>query len=187
MTGRRHALIRGATAASHAALDAAVTRAGYFDSATGYVELLRGLHAFHVELDASAGPRLKLGLAEWSIGPRASWLLQDLDELQTPPRAGAPGSSRQLPDSSDACLGVVYVLLGATLGARILVDRARLLLRELEPKGLTYISQLASCRDWPRFLSHLETCECADETAIARAATGIFERIRDHVGREVVA
>lgn len=189
MNGRRHAMIREATARSHAALDAEVTRAGLFDSVAGYGEFLRGLHGFHSELDRSAGTRLRRDLTEWSIAPRLAWLASDLAALGLAPagRPAAPVTTAPLPDTDAACAGTLYVLLGASLGARILVRRVSALPLDLEDGGMHYLSRLASDDQWPRFMAHLETLEPADESAMSRAANQMFDRIRDHVSRQTVA
>jgi heme oxygenase len=170
----RHHILRGETARAHAALEAVV---GPIDSLSSYVRYLRGMHAFRAPIEAA------LGVATWpwifgAWRPTciASELAADLADL----RAEALPQQEPAPAFKAADLfGVVYVLEGASLGARVISrDAQRLGLSEAH--GARHLRRQAGATEtWRGFLALLEEDEDAFNLACAvDAANAVFDAAR---------
>lgn len=180
MRGRRHSALREATSAAHAAVDAAVTDGGFLTSPAGYRGLLRRLHLFHCQLERSLPPEHAAEFQLWGILHRGAWLKADLAALRAAPlRRRAPTALPRLATQDDV-LGALYVLIGATLGARVLVER---LARYATPDGggLIYFSEMSRSRHWPEFLAALETAPVICEARLARGAVAMFDSLRQYL------
>ncbi len=114
----RHRL-RTATQPRHAVLD---TLAGPIHNAAAYHTYLSGIAAFRTgaEQALKAAPRPEI-LGSWQPQTLTSLLLQDLSDLPLPL---PPPVLMTPPDSTAATMGLLYVLEGSTLGARVLVRQA---------------------------------------------------------------
>ena len=115
---RRH-ILRQATADAHAALERAI---GPIRSLEAYRRFCRAAYAFRQPLEqaiAASGPATRLdGFEPLLIADALRMDLQDLDAWPAP-----AGWSPPISDTS-SLLGALYVLEGASLGARLLIRDA---------------------------------------------------------------
>lgn len=165
--------LRTATRSAHARVDGVL--AGGIADLPDYARYLRGMHAFV----ASAESALRDGAAPdaWDVPAWLDWLRADLDALGLAPLA--PEAMRI--DGPAQSLGVLYVLEGSALGARVL-------LRDAQSLGLPAVRFLRSHADgesgerWPRFLIFLQQAASPDaafrQTMLdaANAAFAVAER-----------
>lgn len=182
MRGARHSLLREATANIHAAVDRAVETSGYFAARAPYEIYLRRLHLFHVGFEgcvrAAAGPVADI----WRLGARTAWLADDIERLGGSPYrpSAAAGFRRPRIDGVAGVMGALYVVLGASLGARMLVRRVGGLGLPAGG-GQSYLTSLAAADDWPRFLASLEQAPALSEQHMLEAAVATFESVLDHM------
>src|SRR5262245_40133704 len=117
--GSRFAL-RELTRDDHERLDALV---GEFSDTDAYGRYLEGMTAFRGAVERElADVDYPDGFGDWRPGLILSELKQDLQDLgRDPPE---DGRSFDLPKDRESLLGVLYVLEGSSLGARLLVRRA---------------------------------------------------------------
>ena len=117
--GSRFAL-RELTRDDHETLDALV---GEFTDKNAYLRYLEGMAAFRGGVERRlAEVDYPETFGGWRPGLISTELEQDLRDLgREAPRAPVPFD---LPADRDALLGVLYVLEGSSLGARLLVRRA---------------------------------------------------------------
>ncbi|GAB4065713.1 biliverdin-producing heme oxygenase [Ancylobacter sonchi] len=179
---RRHAL-RALTKDAHAELDASV---GGFDSRLDYVRYLKGQyvfrHAAEAGLDRVTWPA---EFGDWRPKPLTALLRADLDDLDVE----LPPAPPALDIAPADLLGVLYVLEGSGLGARVLHRRAAEIGFD-EATGARHLAAQAGDRDsWPTFLTQLEAAEPFDmdrtvgaALATFAAAGAAFERPVDAVG-----
>ncbi|MCK8782952.1 biliverdin-producing heme oxygenase [Roseomonas sp. NAR14] len=173
--GRRDRLRHG-TAELHAALDAALTGAGYFDDAMGYrryllavLPLQQGLEA---ALDLAGAAAL---LPDWPARRRAPLGRSALARLGDAP---VPPAVLPVPAGRGAVLAGLYVLEGATLGGAVLARR----LREVgvPPPALRFLDPHGARRGamWRGFLARLEAAPLSpgEEAALCPAARAVFAR-----------
>jgi heme oxygenase len=170
---RRFAL-RERTAGAHALLD---QRVGRLDSMDRYAGYLKGMLRFRapVEEALSASPA-----AEWQPRLLAAAIRTDLDDLglTAPP----------LPERHDlhlhstcpsGLLGILYVLEGATLGARLLYRDARALGLS-DAYGARHLAlQAADTGSWRAFLALLGRSPAFDLEPAAIAALATFALAHD--------
>jgi heme oxygenase (biliverdin-IX-beta and delta-forming) len=116
----RRQILRGETARAHAALEEVV---GRIDSLPSYVRYLRGMHAFRAPIEAAlaavAWPPM---LGAWRPTCIAPALAADLADLEAQP---LPQREPVSDLDSAGLLGVLYVLEGSSLGARLIARDAR--------------------------------------------------------------
>ncbi|MFO1047858.1 MAG: biliverdin-producing heme oxygenase [Geminicoccaceae bacterium] len=148
----RHAL-RERTADTHAALD---SRVGLLDTLDRYAGYVRGMHAFRAPVEgALADTALPGWFAGWrplALGPA---ILADLADLGLQAPDFAAGTLPCLDDAS-SLLGVLYVLEGSSLGARLLYRQARALGLS-EQHGARHLAlQTADSQSWRSFVTLLE-------------------------------
>ncbi|RST30220.1 heme oxygenase [Sphingomonas ginkgonis] len=139
-SGRSHRqLLRQATAAAHEAVEASLESAAP-ETAGGYRRLLaaQGLAVERCErlLEAADVARL---VPDWAERSRRAALAEDCRALAVE-RVAAEGEPQSLPTPAEA-LGMVYVLEGSRLGARLLHRRLQ-------------DNPDVACRAADRFLSH---------------------------------
>jgi heme oxygenase (biliverdin-IX-beta and delta-forming) len=170
-------LLRDATAAEHARLDA---KLGALDlcEAAGYRRFLEINAAALLPLEQSllrAGVRAVL--PDWDDRARSEAILRDLSQLSGAPRLlDAP----VLADRS-AVLGTLYVLEGSRLGAAYLLRAVRQCSDPLMSGNTAFLAHGAGRPLWPSFLSILERHadelgHDADIVAPARRAFALFEQ-----------
>lgn len=174
ISSRRH-LLRLRTAGAHAALDELV---GDLDSLDSYRRYLRGLHAFRV----SAERALDAGLAH---APAAFARLRptrivesmraDMADLGSTPVTEA---ALVAPATPSELVGLVYVLEGSALGARLLKRQAAAL--GLGPQyGARHLAVQAESLDtWHGFLTVLDALDPFEDAEAVAAAEAAFASAR---------
>ena len=167
---RRFAL-RDRTAATHAALD---RRVGELDTIERYARYLRGMYGFREPIETALA---EITLPDWFAGWRpiavAATILADLADLGDAAGATPPAALPQMRDPS-SLLGVLYVLEGASLGARLLYGRARELGMS-DRYGARHLAlQAQSAESWRRFLALLGSAPTFDLDGAVDAALATF-------------
>jgi heme oxygenase len=180
----RHARLREATRDAHAVLDGHV--GGWFESRDGYLAYLTRMHRFHARLDAAVAGIGPLARPDFGIAARADRLAADLAALGAPVPAFDRASGPALPPVGDAAaqLGVLYVLAGSTLGARVLA-RTVAALGLADGAGATCLAAMARGDAWPRALAEIDAAPDGSEAPMIRAARATFRSVRDHLGLEL--
>ncbi|MET0182542.1 MAG: biliverdin-producing heme oxygenase, partial [Caulobacterales bacterium] len=146
-------VLRNATHAAHARLDAKVEKAG-IDAVEGYRAFLlasaSALRRVEAALEASGVGAV---LTDWPERKRSPVIAADLAGLglETPtPEGPAKLFSRA------EMFGALYVLEGSRLGARVLLKRARDAENDLITNNTRYLSHGEGSRLWPTFVDLLE-------------------------------
>lgn len=170
-------ILRDATAAGHARLDALLSALDIC-TAAGYRKFLEINAAALLPLEQSL---LRAGvhdiLPDWDHRARSSSILRDLARLGGTPRLlDVP----ELPDRF-AVLGTLYVLEGSRLGAAYLLRKVRQCSDPLVSGNTAFLGHGAGRPLWPGFLAVLEchAGELADDDDIvapARCAFSAFEQ-----------
>ncbi|MBB2203913.1 biliverdin-producing heme oxygenase [Gluconacetobacter takamatsuzukensis] len=161
--------LHAATRSRHAILDTCV---GPIESAAAYRAYLSGIAAFRFGAEQALRTAPWPGiLRSWTFKELAPLLMRDLDDLAIPlpvPVAMPP------PDSTAATMGMLYVLEGSALGARILR-------RQAADHGFTethgarhLAAQAGDPSRWREFVHRLEQLP-ADSVAADRAALQTFD------------
>lgn len=160
--------LRARTARAHADLD---TLVGEFATVADYRRYVRGMAAFRSSIE----PRIRslpAALAGWNPCLIGRALELDLADLGMAWPASMPGDDSRLSDGD--LFGVLYVLEGSSLGARLLRKRASVLGFD-DTYGARHLSlQCQSPDAWKAFLSQLETAEPFDLDEAATAADATF-------------
>ncbi|MBU1329790.1 MAG: biliverdin-producing heme oxygenase [Gammaproteobacteria bacterium] len=159
--------LRSATTPLHHQVDAAFgayalhTRDGYSDFLLAHARALFGLE---VALEAAG---IECLLPDWPQRRRRDALQQDLHTLGLATPHALP-----LPHALEAatCWGLVYVLEGSRLGARLLLERVRETPWPGQLHALHYLQHAGDSALWPRFLSQLE--QAAGELNAAAVCRG---------------
>lgn len=179
--GPRHSFLRQATASLHAEVEAVVERAKMFDSVERYGDYLRRLTVFHERLLSAQAVASPATLPHWQhVREHVAALAEDLGSLSLRPTATR--SSVAVASSATAALGALYVVVGSSLGARVLVRRAATMLSSAEgraPCATAYLSAQASSNDWPAFLRVLESEPITTSAELAAGANGAFACMLD--------
>lgn len=160
--------LRCATTPLHHQVDAAFsayalhTRDGYSDFLLAHARALFGLE---LALEGAGIERL---LADWPQRRRRDALRHDLLALDL-----AVPTPLTLPDTLDnaTCWGLVYVLEGSRLGARLLLEQVDKTPWPGQLDALHYLQHAGDSTLWPRFLSQLEQAAGGlDAAAVCRGA-----------------
>lgn len=183
MTSRpRHTLLREATAALHDRLDTAVFDAGFFATVPLYGLYLQRLHRLHRAFEAAlAGEKQPLA-RRFELDQRSAWLVSDLDDLRLGTLPAGKVSFEPAPwtGSTSGFFGCLYVMLGASLGARYLIRQAEKLDMPAGA-GLTYLTRLAQPVHWPVFLHDLEEAPAILHDDLVAGARATFQNFYDHL------
>ena len=165
-------ILRDATAADHARLDATL---GAFDLCTvpGYRRFLEINAAALLPLERSlerAGVRAVL--PDWSDRARTAAILTDLARL------GGRATPLDAPElaGGSALLGTLYVLEGSRLGAAYLLRTVKACSDPLISGTTAFLGHGAGRHFWSQYLAALESC--ADELAeddLVRSARAAFD------------
>lgn len=159
--GNRFAL-RDLTRGDHERLDALV---GHFGDSKSYLRYIEGMAAFRTPVERElSGIDLAARFGTWRPGLIAAELTQDLRDLDRV--APTEEGTFHLPRDRDGLLGVLYVLEGSALGARVLVRRAAALGFTAEHGARHLAAQTSRPQAWPQFVALLED---AGPAAIERA------------------
>ena len=188
MRRSRHMSLRAATAELHAELDTRVGHAGFFASRSAYGTYLQRLHLLHRMLAERVGAHEADLVARYPVNDRVAWLADDLLSLGLAPLPleAAHGKRAFTVEGRAGLLGYLYVMLGASLGSRVLVREAEALLRPLDT-GTTYLRNLAQWTGWPAFLDQLEADAAAGDAGLVEGATQTFELFMDYLTETVPA
>lgn len=152
-----HAALREATAAAHQRLDALLAH-GLHD-ADSYAAYVRAMHRFVSDYEIALG----------EMPRRSLWLARDLmmlRQIPLPPRgAPAPVSNR------DQRLGWEYVLIGSSLGARLLQRDAKRLGYDAD-SGALFLSRHADGDGWRGLMARMQALPSPNERQQAALRRG---------------
>ena len=147
-----------------------------------YGEYLRFAQAFHASMEPAFEhePLTRFGL-DMRARRKAPWLADDLRALDLEPMP----MPRVAHEADAVCLlGRAYVLEGATLGGRVLLDRVNARCGVRPGAGATYLAGYAgdTGRMWKGFVSALDRAEltegeCASCVEAARGTFEAYERL----------
>ena len=176
------ALLKDGTQRAHERLE----RLLHLDSSaltrTRYGEYLRFAQAFHASMEPAFEhePLTRFGL-DMRERRKAPWLAEDLRALGLEPLPPPPVAAE-----SDAIrlLGRAYVMEGATLGGRVLLERVEARFDARPGAGATYLAGYAADtgRMWKGFVAALDAAALTDgerESCVdaARATFEAYERL----------
>lgn len=176
--------LRQATASLHEDLERQVEAAQYFGSLPAYRIYLQRMHGFYREFE-STSPAVDCGLGVLSPArDRIGWLEEDLAALGIPALARTHGAAEEKPsaahDVRSEFLGGLYVICGASLGARLLVQKTAAL--DLPERcGQSYFTNVATAKDWKRYLEALEQAPSISIAPLKAGAVRTFGDIRRHL------
>lgn len=168
----RH-FLREETAASHRRVDAAV---GDWETLNDYRRYLRGQFIFRNAMENTLGglipPRDLESFTRTALAPLIRQDLADLGD-RVEPATFRDGLGVAL-DNRSALLGALYVLEGASLGARLLVRRAASLGLDADHGARHLAAQAGDKLGWPRFVALLEREDEIDAARAAESADAVF-------------
>ncbi len=177
----RRAILRSQTARQHAALEQVV---GPMASASAYARYVLGLHTFRAPVEAALGACDwdEYGFGAWRPTPIAAALQQDLADLGLRPLSSVPSAPAVLSAPTlggrDGALGILYVLEGSSLGAR-LIYRDALKLGFSAQNGARHLdAQARGLETWRGFLALLDAARDVDLSRAVLAANATFEVAR---------
>jgi heme oxygenase len=163
--------LRRSTAALHARVDKSMVSI-LQQGAEGYVRFLQTSASAILPIEhALTGANVSSLLPDWQQRTRSLALKSDLASLSAAVPANNPLSWTHLQDESYQ-YGVLYVLEGSRLGARVILQALRKEPSHVHGNALSYLSHGEGKPFWPTFLAHLEASEAArtnPETAVAGA------------------
>lgn len=163
--------LRERTTKAHQALDSLI---GEFDSEASYRAYLSGMAAFRLGVEPLLAPeRLPADLAGYQPSLITDELLRDLDDLGIP--HPQPAAMTGIGGSGDDIFGVLYVLEGSALGAKLLVKSAEKLGFDGQRGARHLVRQSASLDTWRDYLGRLDTAEELDLERAAAAASRTFD------------
>lgn len=170
----RRTALKEATANAHAALDAMV---GSFTTVADYRRYLAGIAAFRLPVETwLSHVSLPQDFTGWQPGLVGEELKADLADLVTPePRNERPFT----PPEGDGIIGLLYVLEGSSLGARLLAKRAEAIGFSAEFGARHLFSQARNFSSWRAFSDRMENVCVYDDRAAARWANTAFDYARD--------
>jgi heme oxygenase len=166
----------------HADLERLVERQGFFSSPAGYGEYLRHLHLFYRNFLARLAGNAGHWVAAWQVPERIEWLAKDLESLALEPLPGNASLTSTFERLEDRArvLGALYVLLGASLGSRVLIERTRNFLLPARG-GQLYLTSVGLHARWNSFLDTLEQERVPSNDRLCQGAIETFASIRDHL------
>ena len=175
-----HQRLRAETGAGHQALEDALPISRNCSSARVYRDHLRYLLAFHEVLEPGlqAVPGLRHVLPDLDSRWKTNILIADLGIWASGPRPVGDGVPK--PDSLAQGLAVLYVMEGATLGARTLLPRLRAAGVVPGDIGLGYLRGYG-CDTGTRFkrvLEALNALPADDEEDVIAWSIATFEALR---------
>ncbi len=135
---------------------------------------------FYGTLERCLGDGAKSWLRTWEFGQHIMRLDADLAGMRLKPLPEHAAQAFRMPVCSDESgrLGALYVVLGSSLGARLLVRHAR----ALSPVAATaYLESLSASRVWPQYLVELEGSSVDSEARLLAGALTTFDSVHDHL------
>jgi heme oxygenase len=175
--GSRFAL-RDLTRSDHERLDALV---GDFSDTEAYGRYLEGMAAFRGAIErALEDIDYPESFGVWRPSFIFRQLEQDLEDLGR----GVPDASPafDLPKDENGLLGVLYVLEGSALGARLLVRRAAALGFSADQGARHLAAQTSRPESWGKFVALLDGMVPAGLERAAQAARATFQAAIDAFG-----
>lgn len=162
------------TAVAHQALD---TMIGSFDTPASYARYLAGMARFRLPVEAwLAVQPLPDGFEDWQPGLYGEELLADLEHLGLDVPTDLPPFA---PPSGAGLIGLLYVLEGSALGARLLAKRAEAI-GFTETNGARHLfAQARNFSNWRAFSGRMENVCGYDERAAAAWADTAFDYARN--------
>jgi heme oxygenase len=171
----RRSALRSNTAKRHAELETVV---GALGSRASYIRYLRGMHAFRAPYESAlSGLDWAALCGDWRPTLIAQSLHEDLDDVGAfPLEAARPiaDTSTVISDRSGA-FGVLYVLEGSSLGARLLYTEAKKLGLTATFGARHLARQSAGFETWRGFEALLETADGFEMPTAVSAANAAFE------------
>lgn len=170
----RRAFLRESTADAHAALDDMI---GAFDSLSSYKIYLRGMSAFRIPVETMlAGRTWPDDLSLWSEQAFGALIRADLADLNMTDDEAVPASMAIPPIGAarEDMLGMLYVLEGSALGARLLYRRAQALGLRSDFGARHLAAQAEKSDRWSRFLHLLESADAIEIDRVASASRATF-------------
>lgn len=170
----RRFLVRDRTSSSHAKVEATV---GAFEDLDGYRRYLRGSYVFRNSLYGTmTGLRWPEQFALWADPDGLRELMRnDMEDLAMDP--SPPLFALQMPPISsdlEGLLGMLYVVEGSSLGARILFRRAQKLGLSGSFGARHLSAQADSVERWRRVLELLESAPELDLDRLVAASETTF-------------
>lgn len=180
----RRELLKAATQDAHRDLDARVSTAHYFTSPADYADWLATSYRFHsiAEKALEAGGVASV-LTDWPARKKTPLIARDLADLgvavglpvvgpsvsQVAGLAVSPvvGDDQFHLADANACLGALYVIEGASMGARVLLVAARRLGMSAQHGARQLTAAAESFGPWHTFVAMLEA---APSTTLGEAA-----------------
>jgi heme oxygenase (biliverdin-IX-beta and delta-forming) len=173
----RRSALRSSTAVRHAELETVV---GALGSRASYVRYLRGMQAFRAPYEAALSELNWRALwGDWRPTFIAESLLDDLNDIGVAPITSRPfDDTRPVIADRSSAFGVLYVLEGSSLGARLLYSEAKKLGLS-EAFGARHLARQSSgFETWRGFQALLETAEGLELSCAVQAANRAFEAAR---------
>ncbi len=172
LSARRTAL-KEATVEAHAALDALV---GNFRTLDDYKRYLSGIAAFRLPVEAwLAQANMPQDLDGYQPHMVQQELEADLSDLEAPIPFGKPAF---VPPEGEGLVGLLYVLEGSALGARLLAKRAEAIGLSAEFGARHLFSQARNFSSWRTLSERMENVRVYDDQAAARWANTAFDYAR---------
>jgi heme oxygenase len=163
--------LRELTREQHERLDAEV---GDLKDRQSYMRYLKGISAFRRAVETPLGVMSFPDVfGSWRPTLVYGDLEADLSDLDLAPAAKL--TSFELPPNISGLLGVLYVLEGSSLGARILIKRAAQLGFDEHHGARHLTAQTARPESWAGFHAILENMDTFDITIAAQAAARTFD------------
>ena len=176
--GSRFAL-RELTRDDHERLDALV---GAFTDGEAYGRYLEGMAAFRGGVESQlASADYPRSFGEWRPGLIFEELTRDLKDLGLDAPRAVPAF--ELPVDRDGLLGVLYVLEGSALGARLLIRRAAALGYSAQHGARHLAAQTSRPGSWTCFVTLLDALGPSGMERAGRAARQTFGAAIDAFNR----
>ena len=181
LTLSRRERLKAATQDAHRELDARVSTAHYFTSCAGYADWLASSYRFHsIAENALEAAGVASLLTGWAARKKTPLIACDLADLgvTVATRSSLVVSDEQFRIAdANACLGAMYVIEGASMGARMLLVSARRLGMSAQHGARQLTAAAEGFESWHSFVAMLEAapCDATGEAAMIDAARRTFD------------
>ena len=162
------------TAAAHQALDALI---GDFSTPQAYARYLHGMARFRLPVEAWLEDKsMPEELGEWRPGAYGTEIADDLADLgiDTPAQL-----EPFVPPPGNGLIGLLYVLEGSALGARVLAKRAENIGFSADFGARHLFHQARNFSSWRAFSDRMEKVWVYDEQAAVAWANTAFDYARN--------
>jgi heme oxygenase (biliverdin-IX-beta and delta-forming) len=177
----RRERLKSETRAEHMRLDALVTGRQFFSSVEHYGQWLQGSYAFHDCLEhALEDAGVDSLTADWPERRKTEAIKADLQDLGLAVPGGPQLHTFKLADATE-CLGALYVMEGASMGARVLLISAHRLGLDAHYGARHLSTAAASMQHWKTFVALLEAAPSnpSSNDRMIRAARRTFDLARE--------